>query len=81
MANLIVVTSWTKLNYQNSENPVATATVINTKNILSVSTRPVPFKTTGITDIVYEYPYNQMRYQLTLTVTEAEAAIVTAANA
>lgn len=81
MANLIVVTSWTNLDYQSTENTAATAIVINTAKIISVKTRTVPFKTTGITDIVYEFPINQMRYQITLTVTEAEAAIVTAANA
>lgn len=81
MANLITVTSWTKLDYQNSENAAATAIVINTSKIISVSTRAVPFKTTGITDIVYDLSLNQMHYQPVLTVTEAEAALITAANA
>lgn len=74
-ANLISVTSWTKLDYQNSPYSVATAIGINADKIISVTTRATALNTTGITDIVYELPFNQMNYQPVLTVTQTAAAI------
>lgn len=82
MANLISVTSWSPLSL-NNETPLSAAAVvlINPAKILSVKTRGTAYATTGVTDIVYEYPINQMHYQLTLIVTETRAAVLAAANA
>lgn len=84
MANLITVTTFSSLSQAiNGPKEATTATplVINVKNILAVKTRTNPLNTTGITDVLYELPYNQSKLQVTLVVTEAAAAIVTAANA
>lgn len=82
MAQLITVTAWNKLTpTPDSYNKTATSLVLNVRNILAVKTRTTAYQTTGVTDILYEFPVNEARYQVNLIVTEALSAIVTAANA
>lgn len=84
MANLISLTSFTALDPNNTDpraTGAATSVIINTKNILSVKTRATAFRTTGVTDVVYELPVNRSRQSIVLVVTEAASAVVTAANA
>lgn len=81
-ATLIQVTSWNKLSYLPEQYTATAVTVlINPARIVSVQTRATPYNTTGVTNIIYEFPFNQMRYQVQLVVTETQAAILTAANA
>lgn len=78
-ATLITVTSWTKLNGE--YNSAATAITINPANIISVSLKATAYQTTGVTEILYNNGFNNDERQSTLIVTEAVAAIITAANA
>jgi len=80
-ATLILVNSWTNPDYLGSQNKTAVAMNINANNILKVTTRTTALNTTGVTDILYDMPINQMHYQVVLTVTQTAAAILTAANA
>jgi len=82
LANLITVTAWNKLsNNEQLVNTAATPITISVARIISVQTRPVAYQTTGITNIMYNLGVNNMTYQINLIVTEAVAAIITAANA
>ena len=82
MASLITVTAWNKLsNNEQLVNTAATPITISVSRIISVQLRPVPYQTTGIVNILYNLGVNNMNYQVNLIVTEAVAAIVTAANA
>lgn len=80
-AVLIPVTSYSKLANQDTSGTTTSTLYINSKNILSVSTRVTPYNTTGVTNVLYELPYNQMRYQINLIVTETAAAIMALTNA
>ena len=82
MANLINLTAWNKLsNNEQLVNPAATPITISVSRIISVQTRATPYAGTGITNVLYNLGVNNMTYQVNLIVTEAVAAIVTAANA
>lgn len=81
MANLIKVTSFSKLAYQETTVTTAAPLILNVKNIISVSTLATPFQSTGVTKILYELPYNQMHYQVGVIVTETADAVLAAANA
>jgi len=80
-AQLISVTSFQALN--NVDGPATTSSVIviNPARIIAVKTRASAYRTDGITDIVYELPVNQKKYQVILIVEESAAEIITAANA
>lgn len=81
MANLIQVQSFSKLAYQETTVTTAQPLVINVSRIISVSARTSTTLPTGVTTILYELPYNQMRYQISLVVTDTVAAVLAAANA
>jgi len=82
MATLIQLTAWNKLsNNEQLVNTAATPITINTSRIISVQTRPVAYSVTGVTNVLYNLGVNNMNYQVNLIVTEAVAAIITAANA
>lgn len=81
MANLIPVTSFSKLANQETTATAAQDLVINVANILSVSTRVTAYQTTGVTNILYALPVNNMTYQINLIVTETRAAVLALANA
>jgi len=80
-ANLIPVTSYSKLSNQETSATVTQTLYINPRNILSVTTRTTAYNTTGVTNILYELPYNQARYQVNLIVTETAAAVMALTNA
>jgi len=80
-ANLIPVTSFSKLANQETSGTTTQTLYINPRFILSVSTRATPYATTGITNILYELPVNQASYQINLVVTETAAAIMALTNA
>lgn len=81
MANAFTVNTFTKLNYQQDTVTAAVPIVLTSARVISVSTRNNPFLTTGITDVVYELPINQSRYQVVLVCTETRAAILALINA
>ena len=81
MANLIQVNTFTKLGYQDETVTTAVPLVLNVKKIISVSVRASTVLPTGVTTILYEFPYNQMTYQKGIIVTETVAAVLAAANA
>jgi len=80
-ANLIPVNSFSKLSNQETSATATSLLYINPRNILSVTTRPTAYQTTGVTNILYELPYNQVRYQVNLIVTETAAAVMALTNA
>jgi len=84
MANLITVTTFSSLSQAingQAEATTATAVIINVKNIISVKTKVTAFQTTGVTDVLYEYPVNEAVFQVRLICTETAAAILALANA
>jgi len=81
LANLIPITSFSKLANQEVSGTTTTPLVINVANIIAISTRVTPFSTTGITDVLYSLPVNNTSYQITLVCTETRAALLALANA
>lgn len=87
MGNLIQVTTFTnpakaETGLADSAAPTAAKTlVISTSRIIAVQTRPTAYRTTGITDVTYNYPINEATLQVTLVCTETQAAILALGNA
>jgi len=84
MANAITLTSFTnpdRAQTGTADGLTAVAKVYNVENIISVSTRATAYRTTGITDVVIEYPVNQSVIQVPLICTETRAAILALMNA
>lgn len=83
-AKAIQITTFTNPNAVatgTGDGLTASTRLINTNKILSVKTRATAYRTTGIVDVVYEWPVNEAVTQVTFIVTETQAALLTAINA
>lgn len=86
MAQFIQVTTFTdatkwETGTADAATGAAKTILLNVSRILSIQTRPAAFRTSGITNILYVYPKNEATQQVTFIVTEAQSALLTAANA
>lgn len=80
MGNLITLTSFSPVSNPPTAGATASAVLVNVSRIISVKTRTTAYNTTGVTNVVYALPVNNTFAQIELIVTEAQAAILTAAN-
>ena len=81
MAQVINVTSYSKLANAEVSATSTSPLVISVNRIIAIQTRATPYNTNGVTNITYALPTGNTTYQITLVVTEALAALVTACNA
>lgn len=81
MANLITLTAFNSaLDATGNLNAAAAPITISVSRIISVKVRSSTTAPSGISTVLYSYPINQTTIQVALIVTEAVAAIITAAN-